>query len=886
MNFKRSNYYIVVFLILGLFLVACGGGDTPAEPTEAAEPAETEAEEPNAEEVVEEAAPEGDMGDEAAIRWRTRPGDDAEAAVYQSINDEVVAGFVDFPTEYEAGALDNYVDVLNTELASGTAPDVFWIPGVNVADFATRGVLLDMRELANADSDYSDEDFYPGPMFHLAFDPESGSSGPVLWGLPRDASAFALYLNLDLIAEAGASDPRELVANGEWNWDGFLEVATAVSSLGDDIFGYAEDAWWGPYGYWMGAGGGGFFTEDLSGCNLNSADTLAGLDFQRRLYQDFEVAVPWGESGDPPFLAGNVAMRLNGRWATPGFRSGADFNWDTVGLPDGPGGPSNWHFWGAYVVNADTADPQKAWELVRALTSTEAQLEVSQLGANIPSRRSQAALDAFLGFSPPDNNQAFLDGLANNPQTEGPLWNGSWPEYAAVMDPAIGAVLNGELSVDDFAATICDEANKAFTDGAAVIAPDDTTAVEETDEEMVDVNIRWRTRPGDDAEAAVYQSINDDVVAGLVNFTTEYEPGALDNYVDVLNTELASGTAPDVFWIPGVNVADFAARGVLLDMRPLADATNGYSDDDFYSGPMFHLAFDPESGSSGPVLWGLPRDASAFALYLNLDLIEEAGAPDPRELAANGEWNWDGFLEVATAVSSLGDDVFGFAEDAWWGPYGYWMGAAGGGFFTEDRTGCNLAAAETVAGLDFQRRLYQDFEVAVPWGESGDPPFLAGNVAMRLNGRWATPGFRAGADFNWDVVELPDGPGGPSNWHFWGAYVVNADTDNPQQAWELLLALTSIDAQLKVSELGANIPSRRGQDALDAFLTFSPPANNQAFLNGLANNPLTEGPLWAGSWPEYAAVMDPAIGAVLNGELSVDDFAATICDEANKAFSN
>ena len=40
-----------------------------------------------------------------------------------------------------------------------------------------------------------------------------------------------------------------------------------------------------------------------------------------------------------------------------------------------------------------------------------------------------------------------------------------------------------------------------------------------------------------------------------------------------------------------------------------------------------------------------------------------------------------------------------------------------------------------------------------------------------------------------------------------------------------------------IAELGANIPSRVSQDALDAFLTFTPPANNQAFLNGLARNP-------------------------------------------------
>jgi multiple sugar transport system substrate-binding protein len=43
--------------------------------------------------------------------------------------------------------------------------------------------------------------------------------------------------------------------------------------------------------------------------------------------------------------------------------------------------------------------------------------------------------------------------------------------------------------------------------------------------------------------------------------------------------------------------------------------------------------------------------------------------------------------------------------------------------------------------------------------------------------------------------------------------------------------------------------------------------------------------LWAGSWPEYDAVMGPAVQSVLAGDQTVDDFAATICDEANKAFT-
>jgi multiple sugar transport system substrate-binding protein len=85
--------------------------------------------------------------------------------------------------------------------------------------------------------------------------------------------------------------------------------------------------------------------------------------------------------------------------------------------------------------------------------------------------------------------------------------------------------------------------------------------------------------------------------------------------------------------------------------------------------------------------------------------------------------------------------------------------------------------------------------------------------------------------------------------------------------------------------LGANVPSRVSQAALDAFLTFTPPANNQAFLDGLANDPASEGPLWAGSWPEFVTVMDAQVSSLLTGDLTIDDFGATVCDEADKAFN-
>jgi multiple sugar transport system substrate-binding protein len=214
------------------------------------------------------------------------------------------------------------------------------------------------------------------------------------------------------------------------------------------------------------------------------------------------------------------------------------------------------------------------------------------------------------------------------------------------------------------------------------------------------------------------------------------------------------------------------------------------------------------------------------------------------------------------------------------------MNAAGGGFFNEDRSACGLTSDESLAGLTFAADMYNNTDAALPYGEDPEPGFRAGNLGMFQNGRWATPGIRT-VDFEWDVVGLPVGPNGtPGNWLFWGAYVVNADTEHPEAAWELVQALTTAEVQGQVAALGANIPSRVSQEALDAFLTFTPPANNQAFLDGLANDPTAEGPLWAGSWPEYVTGMDAAISSLLTGETTVDQFAASVCDEANKAFSN
>ncbi len=404
--------------------------------------------------------------------------------------------------------------------------------------------------------------------------------------------------------------------------------------------------------------------------------------------------------------------------------------------------------------------------------------------------------------------------------------------------------------------------------------------VAQDDEE---ITLRWRTRPDNQAEIDVYQAASEAIDEQLDGISLVYEPGGSEtaSYQDVLVTEIDNGTAPDVFWIPGTDIARFAEDGLILNLADIAAADEDYSETDFYAGPMEFLT-TPIEGQD-PALWGLPRDVSAFAIYYNAELFDEAGLDYP----GGEDWDWEAFAEASEEISSLGDEVFGFGMNAWWANYGYFVNAAGGSFFNEDFTGCAIDSEASVEGLEFAAELFEE-GYAVPWGTDSEPPFLAGNVGMFMNGRWATPGTIANADFEWNVAPLPVGPSGePTNWLFWGGYVVNADTPNPEAAWELVTQLTSPEIQGQIASLGANIPSRATDEAIDLFLGTLPDSgvDNQAFIDGTtASDVRTEAPLFFGNWPAVDTAYGTGVTSIFNGEQSAQDFADAICAQVAPEF--
>ncbi|WP_028609306.1 ABC transporter substrate-binding protein [Paenibacillus harenae] len=128
-----------------------------------------------------------------------------------------------------------------------------------------------------------------------------------------------------------------------------------------------------------------------------------------------------------------------------------------------------------------------------------------------------------------------------------------------------------------------------------------------------------------------------------IKIVGEFAPST--GYFDKLNTQLASGTAPDVFFLGG-NVVDYANKEVLLDLGPYADKELNLSD-------MDQSMID--YGTIGGKLLHISAGANARGVVVNKTLFEKAGLPVPED-----GWNWDDFARISKEISEkLGEGVYG-----------------------------------------------------------------------------------------------------------------------------------------------------------------------------------------------------------------------------------
>jgi multiple sugar transport system substrate-binding protein len=152
-----------------------------------------------------------------------------------------------------------------------------------------------------------------------------------------------------------------------------------------------------------------------------------------------------------------------------------------------------------------------------------------------------------------------------------------------------------------------------------------------------------------------------------------------DSYLQKLTTDISSGDQPDLAIVPTIWVSDLASDGLLEPLDALATS-------EFKS--KFIPAFLTPTTVNGRLL-GLPAAASARAMVVNTDLLQRAGAPEPK--------TWDALVTAARLVAAL-PNTYGFGlpgKEVEVDTYFYYvLWALGGEILKDGRSG--LAAHEAI----------------------------------------------------------------------------------------------------------------------------------------------------------------------------------------------
>jgi len=335
-----------------------------------------------------------------------------------------------------------------------------------------------------------------------------------------------------------------------------------------------------------------------------------------------------------------------------------------------------------------------------------------------------------------------------------------------------------------------------------------------------------------------------------------------DRYEDKIRQLLLAGDAPDVVLFQDEPFPRFVRTGKFepLDAycrRPGLEVDLGH---DYWETAV--ESFRLEGTTYGVPVWG----GNCLVIY-NRAAFRRAGVPEPPE-----RWTVDDFLATCKALTGDDDgdgrlDRYGFLIPGWiyWLPFHYAFGAD---YLDPSRTRWTLWGKEAEASFAFWQGLRHTHHVAPrrdELTEGGNVAFMTGRVGMFVSGPWAMPPLNE-AKVDYDVADIPSGPGGHATRVTWDALMMFAGSQKKDWAWRFIRFASSRPAQEIVARFQRSVPALKA--ARKAYVDANPDVHAERFIDAFAYSriqPITD------HWQLMGRELDGEIDLMLDNRQSVAD---------------
>ncbi|GGI16097.1 ABC transporter substrate-binding protein [Gottfriedia solisilvae] len=352
-----------------------------------------------------------------------------------------------------------------------------------------------------------------------------------------------------------------------------------------------------------------------------------------------------------------------------------------------------------------------------------------------------------------------------------------------------------------------------------------------------------------------------------IKVKTELTPYA--QYFQKLETAATGGALPDVLWMNGPHVVQYAKGKVILPLSDMAKKDD-YSFDNYPKSLIDLYTVDEE-------VYGIPKDFDTTGLWYNKKIFDEAGVPYPDDT-----WDWNKLKEVATKLTNKDKGIWGYAALMGnQGGYYDFIWQNGGHIISEDGKSVGFDQPEAIEALKYNISFIEDGlspTQAQMTETAASELFSSGKIAMMFDGPWMVPEYKKNPDLN--VAVVPKGKQravaihGLSN-------VIAANTKHKEAAWKFVQFLGSKEAAEVYAKTGTVIPAYNGTQ--DAWLQSVPNLNLKAFIDGVDYSvPLPSVENTGEIWQYETDILKKA----WSEEESVEDAVKELTKKANEALSN